>query len=177
MSTVASRPIVLVGMMGTGKTSVGRAIAEHLNIPFLDLDEEIERRAGKHVSEIFAEQGEGVFRLLESEALSDLVGRAASAFVLSTGGGVVTVARNRELLSEPTLDVVLLEAPIDELLERLPTDDGRPLLRGDRREALESLWLSREDHYRRTARVIVQTEGLSVEEVARSVLRELQVAI
>lgn len=168
---------MLVGMMGSGKTSVGRAIAEQLDIPFHDLDDEIERRAGKRVTEIFAEQGEGAFRLLESDALSDLVSHPASPFVLSTGGGVVTIARNGELLSDPMLDVVLLEASIDELLERLPMDDRRPLLRGDRRGALESLWQSREEQYRRVAKVVVQTTGLSVEEVAQTVLRELQVAI
>lgn len=177
MSTVASRPIVLVGMMGAGKTSVGKLIADRLGISFHDLDHEVERRAGRQVAEIFTERGEEAFRALESDILSELVVGATSPTVVSTGGGVVTIARNREILADPLLDVVLLEASIEELLERLPDDDARPLLRGDRRGALESLWSSREAQYRRVAKFVVSTNGLSLDEVAQAVLRELQVAV
>jgi shikimate kinase len=88
----------------------------------------------------------------------------------------VTIAKNREMLTDPTLNVVLLEASIDEILGRLSDDDVRPLLRGDRRSALESLWRSREADYRLVAKFVVQTNGLSVAEVAQAVLREIQVA-
>ena len=177
MSNMASRPIVLVGMMGAGKTSVGRTIADRLGVPFYDLDQEVERRTGKRVATIFAEQGEEAFRTLETELLSELLSRPNSPVVVSTGGGIVTIARNREMLNDPTLNVVLLDASIDEILERLPDDDARPLLRGDRRSVLESLWRSREAEYRRVAKFVVQTNGLSIDEVAQSVMRELQVAV
>jgi shikimate kinase len=176
MSNLASRPIVLVGMMGAGKTSVGRVIADRLGVPFCDLDQEIERRTGKRVADIFSEQGEESFRSLESGLLSEVLGEVDSPAVVSTGGGIVTIAKNREMLTDPTLNVVLLEASIDEILERLPDDDARPLLRGDRRSALESLWHSREAEYRRVAKFVVRTNGLSVDEVAQAVIRELQVA-
>ena len=177
MSTMASRPIVLVGMMGAGKTSVGRLIADRLGVPFHDLDQEIEHRAGQRVAAIFAEQGEEAFRSLESDLLSEILSRTTSQVVVSTGGGIVTIAKNRELLEDPNLNVVLLEASIDEILERLPADDARPLLRGDRRSALETLWQSREAQYRHVAKYVVRTTGLSIDEVAQAVLRELQVAV
>jgi shikimate kinase len=176
MSNLAGRPIVLVGMMGTGKTSVGRVIADRLGIDFHDLDQEVERRSGKAVATIFAEQGEEAFRALESDLLGEILSRANSPVVVSTGGGIVTIAKNREMLTDPTLNVVLLEASIDEILGRLSDDDVRPLLRGDRRSALESLWRSREADYRLVAKFVVQTNGLSVAEVAQAVLREIQVA-
>ena len=177
MSTVASRPIVLVGMMGAGKTSVGRVLASRLEVPFIDLDEEVERRTGRRVAEIFGAEGEGAFRALESRVLADVLGDAQAPVVLSTGGGVVTTAHNRQLLADPRFDVVLLEASIDELSTRLPSDDARPLLRGDRREVLLSLWQEREVDYRTVAKVVVSTSGLSIDQVAQTVLRELRVAV
>ncbi|MFM8867794.1 MAG: shikimate kinase [Ilumatobacteraceae bacterium] len=181
MSTVASRPLVLVGMMGTGKTSVGRVLASRLAARFVDLDEEVERRAGRRVADIFSEQGEEAFRTLESTALADVLADVSSNtdknLVLSTGGGVVTRPHNRELLADRRLDVVLLETSIDELLGRLPTDDARPLLGDDRRAALQALWSAREDLYRGVAKVTVSTTGSNIDEVAQSVLRELRVAV
>ena len=182
MSTVASRPIVLVGMMGAGKTSVGRALAARLGARFVDVDEEVERRAGRRVADIFATEGEAAFRALESSVLGEVLRGAdtnlpESNVVVSTGGGVVTTPQNRDLLADPAWDVVLLDASIDELLSRLPLDDARPLLGVDRRGALEALWRSREADYRLVATKVVQTTGLTIDEVAQSVLRELRVSV
>jgi len=177
MSTVASRPIVLVGMMGSGKTSVGRALAARLGARFVDLDEEVERRAGRRVADIFSEQGEESFRTLESSVLEDVLNSADANVVLSTGGGVVTKSHNRRLLADPRLDVVLLETSIDELLVRLPADDARPLLGDDRRAALDALWRARELDYRSVAKVTVPTTGSSIDDVVHSVLRELRVSV
>jgi shikimate kinase len=182
MSMVASRPIVLVGMMGTGKTTVGRALAARLGAHFVDVDEEVERRDGRRVAEIFAADGEAAFRALESSVLGEVLRGVDTNLpdtnvVVSTGGGVVTTSHNRELLDDPSWDVVLLETSIDELLARLPMDDARPLLGADRRAALEALWRSREADYRRVATVVVQTTGLTIDEVTQSVLRELRVSV
>ncbi len=171
MSGGASRPIVLVGMMGTGKSIVGEALSRRLEIPFVDLDEVIERRDGRSVQEIFAEEGESRFRQLESQSLGDILASTDSPFVLATGGGVVTISENRDLLIDSPSSVVLLEASIDELARRLAGDRSRPLLAGDVHTALQSLWTAREAQYREVSDVVVSTDGHTVDEVADLVIK------
>ena len=170
MSAGASRPIVLVGLMGVGKSMVGQTVSERLEVPFVDLDEVIERRDGRSAREIFAEEGESRFRQLESQILGDILASTESPFVLSTGGGVVTVAANRQLIKDASCSVVLLEASLEELVQRLAGDRSRPLLAGDTRAALQSLWVEREAHYREVSDVTVSTDGHSVDEVADLVI-------
>lgn len=170
MSERASRPFVLVGMMGTGKTAVGETLSRRLQVPFVDLDQIIERRDGRSVQEIFAEEGESRFRHLESQSLGDILASTESPFVLSTGGGVVTVAENRQMLNDSSCNVVLLVASIDELARRLADDQSRPLLAGDVRTALQSLWSAREGQYREVSHVVVSTDGHTVEEVTNLVI-------
>lgn len=173
MSVGASRPIVLVGLMGAGKSIVGETLSRRLQVPFVDLDDVIERRDGRSVREIFAEEGESRFRQLESQSLGDILASTESPFVLSTGGGVVTVSENRALLNDSSCNVVLLEASVDELLQRLADDRSRPLLAGDMRAALESLWGAREAQYREVSDVTISTDGHSVEEVADLVIEAM----
>lgn len=170
MSERASRPIVLVGMMGTGKTAVGEMLSHRLQVPFVDLDQIIERRDGRSVQEIFAEEGESRFRQLESQSLNDILASTESPFVLSTGGGVVTVAENRHLLNNSSCTVVLLEASVDELTRRLANDRSRPLLTGDVRTALLSLRSAREGQYHEVSDFVVSTDGHTVEEVTNLVI-------
>ncbi|HZA75937.1 MAG TPA: shikimate kinase [Acidimicrobiales bacterium] len=126
------RHVVLVGLMGVGKTTVGRRLARELQRPFADADEQLELRAGRTIPVIFRDDGEAAFRRLESEVLADLLGRT-HPLVVAAGGGVVTGAENRALLSRHGF-VVWLRASAGFLATRIdPTH--RPLLATDPPEA------------------------------------------
>lgn len=164
--------IWLVGMMGAGKTVVGRALAALRGVPFFDSDAEVERAAGESVSAIFARRGEPAFRRLEREVIEQLAGRAA---VVALGGGAVAqpgvVARIGE-----TGRVVYLQVDVDTLLARIGAGEERPLLAGLRPEArrarLAALLAEREIHYGCADRVVPAGDG-PPEEVARRVDRAL----
>ncbi len=122
--------VVLVGMMGVGKTTVGRRVAAGLHRAFVDGDHELEGRSGRSVARWFAEDGEAGFRAAEAEVLADLLDRPAPS-VVATGGGVVTVEASRIRLSRPDALVVWLRAEPAFLLSRAKQRPGRPLLAGD----------------------------------------------
>lgn len=122
------RNLVLLGFMGTGKSALGRRVAALAGCPFLDMDAELERRAGKPISRIFAEDGEPAFRGMES-ALAAEWGRRAGA-VIACGGGVVLRAENLQALGENGL-LVCLTAPPEAILQRTARSQKRPLLAGE----------------------------------------------
>jgi len=127
--TASPRNLVLIGMSGTGKSRVGRLVAERLRWRFLDTDLEIERRAGRSVQEIFAADGEERFRTLEREVIAKIAQRSGA--VISTGGGAVLDPGNREVLFAGNL-VICLEASAEQIAARLArTRIRRPLLAGD----------------------------------------------
>lgn len=133
--------IFLVGMMGSGKSTIGKRVSEVLDLQFIDMDEEIERREGRRVRRIFEEDGEEYFRLKEKELLRELVER--DNVVVATGGGVVIDPENRELLKkEKTL---FLYAPPEVLMERVTTEN-RPLLR-EGKERIREIWERRKQFY------------------------------
>jgi shikimate kinase len=135
------RPIVLVGLMGAGKTTVGRRLAAALNLPFVDADEEIERAAGLPVSEIFARHGEPEFRRGERRVIERLL--HGGPHVLATGGGAFMDADTRALVRANAVSV-WLRADIDVLMRRVEKRDTRPLLRnGDPRAVMERLMAER----------------------------------
>jgi len=119
------RPIVLVGMMGSGKTAIGRALAMRLSVPFLDSDAEIVEAAQASIAEIFARDGEAFFREREAEVLSRLLSSGPS--ILSTGGGAFLSGRNRSNIAKSGTSV-WLDASLDLLWERVKHKDTRPLL-------------------------------------------------
>ena len=123
-AATATERFFLVGFMGTGKSTLGRQVAERMGLPFVDLDERIERSSGSSVSEIFAREGEDGFRRRESQALLELV-KEPEQMVVATGGGAFTVDANRLLMKKAGV-VVWLDVPIGEILARI---DGleRPL--------------------------------------------------
>ncbi|MCC6339377.1 MAG: shikimate kinase [Acidimicrobiia bacterium] len=148
--------LFLVGMMGAGKTTVGRLCAAELGRPFVDLDARVEARAGRPVAEIFAHDGEAAFRRLEGEALAEVAASPVAA-VVACGGGVVLDPAHRARLRTAGL-VVWLDAPAGVLAERLGAGEGRPLLEsapGGVEPALARLARAREAAYREAAHAVV----------------------
>lgn len=158
--------IVLTGFMGTGKSTVGRLLAERLGRPFVDTDSLIEQRHGP-ISGIFAEHGEGWFRQLEREVAAELAGRRGQ--VVATGGRLMLDPANEATLGATGI-VVCLAASVDELVARLAEEaDQRPLLRdGDPAVRIGALLAERATGYGRFPQV--RTDGLTPEEVADAVL-------
>ena len=158
--------VVLVGFMGSGKSSVGRELARRFGAPFVDVDERIESAAGCRIRDLFAREGEPAFRVREKAALLDAL--SVKGCVIATGGGAFADEENRDLL-RAYAPVVYLEAAVETLLERLAADHGRPLLRGgDRGEVVRELLSRRVPGYR-TSDVTVRTDGRTVKELAGQV--------
>ena len=159
--------VSLCGFMGSGKTTVGRVLADALGCPFMDLDDLIVKKAGKSIPDIFAQDGEPAFRLLEARLLRQTVEKYGEATaVLSLGGGAVMTPASALLLHEKTV-CIYLRATLDTLLQRLEGQTaGRPLADAAMAERLAS----REPVYEKTAHVIIDTDGLSPEEIADEII-------
>lgn len=171
---IAGRHIVnlaLIGFMGTGKSSVGRCVAEQLHFEFLDTDELIETRAGKTITEIFAQNGEPAFRELEHQLVEQLALRHRT--VISTGGGLPVQPDNLESLKRHALVVCLWASP-EKILERVRDQAHRPLLQNPNPlEKIQTLLAAREEFYKR-ADVLVNSEFRSVREVAQQVIHHFR---
>ena len=146
--------LVLVGLSGTGKTSIGRRLGVLLGRPFIDADATIETRSGRTVREIFEEDGETTFRQIEAEVMSDLLA-VDQPTVIASGGGAVNVEATRKLLSEPEVLVVWLTAPPEFLATRAVRKAHRPLLDDDPVAALTRLAAERAGFYEEVADVTV----------------------
>lgn len=165
------RTIVMIGMMGAGKTAVGTALAKFLGVAFLDSDHEIEAAANQSVAEIFETYGEPFFRDKETLVIARLL--AGKPCVLSTGGGAFLQAANRELIAEKGL-AVWLKAEPDLLWSRVRHKDTRPLLRvPDPKAKLLELLASREPAYSRAGLIVEAEANLSVQDMAQKVLTAL----
>lgn len=163
--------IILVGMMGSGKTTVGRLLAERTGREFIDLDAMIEARAGKRIVDIFSESGEEGFRDLESETLQDVAG--ATHAVIATGGGLVIRPENRRILQGLGL-VVWLDAPPDVLLKRIGDDESRPMIHGQNpQKRMERLLSDRRGFYADASNIHLDTTELTPDEIAQRVSQEL----
>ena len=153
--------------MGSGKTTVGRIVADALLCPFLDLDELIVKKNGRSIPEIFEAEGEEGFRRLEKQALQKTVAKyAESTVVLALGGGTVTIPGAVELLQQKTL-CIYLQAPLETLEARLEGQKaGRPLAG----EGLAERLSAREPLYQKAAHVVLDTDGLTAQEVADEII-------
>jgi shikimate kinase len=170
----ANTNIFFVGLMGAGKTTVGRAVARRLGRPFFDSDHEIEARTGARIPVIFELEGEAGFRERESQVIAELTAR--EAIVLATGGGAVLRPENRALLHERGL-VVYLRANPHDLWLRTRKDKNRPLLQTeDPKAKLEALYSERDPLYRECAHFIVETGRPSVNGLVNMVLMQLEMA-
>ncbi len=162
------RNVVLVGMMGSGKTAVGRALAARLGAPFLDSDNEIEVAANASIAEIFARDGEAFFRNREAEVIARLL--SGPPCVLSTGGGAFVQPGNRKVISERGVSL-WLDVDIDTLWDRVRQKETRPLLRTpDPRGTLEALFEARVPLYRLSELHLKVEPGHAISETATRAL-------
>jgi shikimate kinase len=163
--------LILVGMMGAGKTTVGRLLAKRLKRVFHDSDELIESRCGVRIPVIFDIEGEAGFRMRESQAIAELC--ALGDIVLATGGGAVLAAENRRRLAAGGT-VVYLHARPGQLWQRVRHDRNRPLLaNADPQAKLEELYAQRDPLYREVADVVVDTGRQSVQTLTKDLLARL----
>ena len=161
-------------MPGGGKSTVGRHLARHLGMAFVDCDHEIESRIGGSIRDYFATHGEPAFRDVEQQVIDDLTQRAEH--VIATGGGAVLRDANRQLLSSRTTVVYLRSTP-EELFRRLRHDTQRPLLQvDDPMQRLRELFRDRDPLYRRTAQFVIETGRPSVSALVNMVLMQLELA-
>ena len=165
-------PVFLVGMMGAGKTTIGRSLARALGRDFMDLDHELEARCGVRVPVIFEIEGEAGFRRRESAALEECTQRRN--IILATGGGAILAPENRELLRQRGI-VVYLRASVDELFRRTCRDRNRPLLAtADPRGTLRDLMTRREPLYKEVADLVVETGSMPIHTLVKALLPQLQ---
>ena len=160
--------IYLIGMMGSGKSTVGEILAEKMELLFIDLDSEIEKTGGKSVSEIFNQDGEDHFRKLESEELKQY-----SESVVACGGGIILDEKNRQYINENGV-AVLLTASMDELFKRLSDSNNRPILPDENTEkALTNLWLERKKDYLNTSDFLIETDGENPIEITNKIFSKI----
>jgi shikimate kinase len=164
--------LVLTGFMGSGKSSVGKVVAERLGLRFVDLDAEIVAASGCSINDTFARDGELAFRTLESSRLEQIL-LAGEGRVLATGGGTVISAQNRTLMRSRGV-VINLKVTLEQVLARLSGCSDRPLLAGkDAAKRAKALMDEREQYYA-DADIRIDTDGKSVEDVAAEILCRLK---
>ena len=165
------RPVVLVGLMGVGKSTVGRRLAKRLGLPFVDSDSAIEDAAGYSAAEVFERYGEQDFRDGERRLVARLID--GEVRVIATGGGAYVDARTRELLNERAI-TVWLDAPVDILAERTARRDTRPLLKnGDPKGTLERLAEERRPSYQE-AHIHVKSGDGAHKDVVEAIIQALE---
>lgn len=165
------RNIILIGMMGSGKSTVGRRLASALGRPFVDADTVLERRCGVPISTIFELEGEAGFRRREAQLIAELT--QPTGCVLATGGGAVLNAESRALLHREGF-VVYLQAGVGDLWQRLRRDRARPLLRtSDPRARVEALVEERDPLYREVAHRVISTGRQPVDRTVADILAAL----
>jgi shikimate kinase len=163
--------IYLVGMMGAGKSTVGRLLARRLKLRFYDSDHEIERRCGVKIPVIFEIEGEAGFRSREIQVVAELT--VLSSIVLATGGGAVLAPENRERLAEHGT-VVYLRARPEDLYERIRHDRNRPLLAtADPLARLHEIYTVRDPLYREIADLVIDTSVQGVQVLARDLFEKI----
>jgi shikimate kinase len=160
---------VLVGLMGTGKTTVGRLLAERLGRPFVDSDAVVEARTGRTVREIFETDGEAAYRPLETDALLDALASPVPA-VIAAAGGVVLSPVNRRALEEHAALVVWMRADPGVLARRVGPQDHRPLLDGTASATLAHMAAERTALYAEVADVVVDVDQKTPAEVVEAIL-------
>ena len=167
---MSHRSVVLIGMMGAGKSAVGEGLADQLGYDFIDTDDLIVKEAGKSIAKIFAEDGEPAFRAIEEKVIDRL--RGTRSKVIAVGGGAPLSLANRQAFGTIGTSVYL-KASAQELYQRIKNDRGRPLMQVENpRSQMAKLLREREDIYEK-ADITIDTEVLSVDEVVEKLIDEL----
>lgn len=162
---------VLVGLPGTGKSTVGKRLARILGVPFADTDELVQRATGRTVPELFEIEGEDAFRTVEADTVASALGSFDG--VLALGGGAVTTPRTRAAIAASGVPVVRLQAPIAVLTARVGDARTRPLLRSGPSERLAELAAEREPAYQDVATMTVATDQRTPGQVAATIAARL----
>ena len=165
--------IVLVGPMGSGKTTVGRRLADELNLDFFDSDHEITDKTGVSIEHIFDIEGEEGFRVRESQMLNDLYQKTGA--VIATGGGIILRSENRAILQQSGI-VVYLVSSIEQLLKRTAKSNNRPILEKslDREKTIRDILNERGAFYRQVATFEIDTTGKQLHEVIGAIKQYVQ---
>ena len=163
--------VFLIGMMGSGKTSVGNLLAKKLQVPLIDIDKEIEKDEKLSIKEIFEKKGENYFREIESKYLL----RKRKLAVVSCGGGIILNKKNREFLRASGY-TIYLKSSIPTLEKRLLNENGRPLLSNDNlKETLINIYSKRKTLYTSSANTTIITDRRSVKEVCELIIKKLKI--
>lgn len=170
-----ARNLILVGFMGTGKTSVGMRVAKSLGFSFVDTDQRIVKKAGKPIPRIFEEDGEAVFRAMETEILRECLKKENQ--VISTGGGIVTNEVNRKLLKEAGYTIWLQAGP-DTIYDRVSRNKNRPLLQTeDPKATILKMLAERNQSYCDSMDLAIKTDELTLEETCFGVTESARIAL
>ena len=162
--------IYLIGLMGAGKTTIGRQLAKALQVPFYDSDKAIEEQTGVDIPTIFEYEGEEGFRAREQNMIAELT--QIDGIVLATGGGAILRAANRKALTENGF-VVYLQCSVDKILQRTKRDTQRPLLNTENpRARIEKLFSEREPDYLSCADFKIETSSMQSKTVVQNILNE-----
>ena len=164
--------IILVGPMGSGKTTIGRRLSERLNLDFFDSDHEIVNTTGVSIDHIFDVEGEKGFRTRESDVLKKLF--SMPNIVLATGGGAVILKENRELMKKAS-SIIYLSSSVDQILRRTAKSKTRPLLEksNNRRKTITDIVEARDSLYREVSTHIIDTNGKKLNEVVDEIIEAL----
>ena len=178
--------VVLVGLMGSGKSTVGNKLAQRLNCPFIDVDAQILKEKKMSVSEIFAQSGEVGFREIEASVLAEVLNESCAqiirhevqSVVIATGGGAVLAQANRDKIINAATHVIWLDADVDTLVIRTSSSKNiRPLLETDPRSILTALRDNRSDFYEQIATERIVTTNLDVDQVVDEVMQVVQSSV
>ncbi|KRM06510.1 MAG: shikimate kinase [Liquorilactobacillus ghanensis] len=161
---------VLVGFMGSGKTTIGRLLAENLKTSHIDLDQVIVEHVGKSINDIFEEEGEQSFRQLEHRLLQQQLTQDG---ILSTGGGTPIMPANQYLLRQTNTPVILLEASAQTVVQRVLRDHSRPLVNKLSITQLKGLKQKRDALYRECADLVIKTDQLTPQEIIARILPKI----
>ncbi len=167
--------LILIGFMGSGKTAISRMLGKMLNTSVTDLDDEIVRRAGMTIPDIFAQNGEEYFRQLEHDTLADII--KSDQGILATGGGTPMRPDNLTILKDTSTPVVLLKASAMETLRRIGGDSGRPLAKSLDEKGIADLQAQRQVNYDACADLTIKTDGLSPAAIAEEIVSFLNLPI
>ena len=165
--------LILCGFMGSGKTTVGRLLAQRLGLRFADTDELIEEKEGRKITAIFEESGEDYFRAREREVCAELAQK--SGLVVAAGGGALTFEENAAALGRTGV-IAFLDVSPESVIERLKSDDTRPLLTGDREKSVRALLAARMPAYRRACHFAVNADNNPLQ-IAKEIIEKYESAL